>query len=178
MNASDPTVISTARLTRLCGLRETRLRELAEEGWIPKAHRREHLLAPTIAGLLRYYREREQSQDVQDVYESFEECSAAVGIPLKVLKRAKRKGCPALRHNRVRLPALIRWYYESQGQQPVDLEAARAERAALQTAKLNAMLQAHSDRLIRRQGIHRRRGLARLQSRRGTDAMKAEPSDG
>ncbi|MCL4181415.1 MAG: hypothetical protein KJ072_27210 [Verrucomicrobia bacterium] len=140
MNASDSTVISTSRLTRLCGLRETRLRELAEEGWIPKPSRREHALAPTIAGLFRYYRDHEEKQNVQDVYESFEECSAAVGIPVKVLKRAKRKGCPALRYNRVHLPAFIRWHYQSQDQRPVDGEAARAEREALQSEKLKLEL--------------------------------------
>jgi len=32
--------------------------------------------------------------------------SAADGIPIKTLTRAKRKGCPALRHNRVRLRAI------------------------------------------------------------------------
>jgi hypothetical protein len=108
MNASDSTVISTARLTRLCGLRETRLRELAEEGWIPKPSRREHALAATIAGLFRYYRDHEEKQNVQDVYESFEECSAAVGIPVKVLKRAKRLRRSA-KLSRVGLDKLSQW---------------------------------------------------------------------
>jgi len=79
MKPLDSTMITTARLTKLSGLRETRLRELAYDGWIPKPTRRQHPLAPTIAGLLRYYLHREQNQPIQDVYESLEECSAVSG---------------------------------------------------------------------------------------------------
>jgi hypothetical protein len=66
MNASNPTVISTARLTQLCGLRETRFRELAAEGWTPKPSRRQHPLAATVHGLLRYYRERNEHRAIKD----------------------------------------------------------------------------------------------------------------
>jgi hypothetical protein len=140
MNASTPSVISTARLTELCGLHETRLRQLAQEGWIPKPSRREHPLVATVGGLLRYYREWEQNRAVREVYESFGECSAAVGIPVKTLNRAKRKGCPALRHNRVRLKPFLEWWFATEYKMPDTSEADRAERTALKNAKLRMEL--------------------------------------
>jgi len=80
------------------------LRELASEGWFPKATEGRYQLVPTIQGLLRYYREREQSTIIQDAYDSIGACAAATGIPVSTLKHAKRQGCSAFRGSRWRSP--------------------------------------------------------------------------
>jgi hypothetical protein len=95
---------------------------------------------PTIHGLLRYYRERDESRVVQDTYPSFEACSRAVGFPVAALKAAKRKGCPALRGNQVELGPLLAWWFEHSGTQPIDFERERALQTQLQNAKLQVML--------------------------------------
>ena len=58
--------VSAAQLARLSGLTERRQCELAAEGWFPRAAKCQYQLVPTIQGLLRYYREREQKRAVQD----------------------------------------------------------------------------------------------------------------
>ena len=107
-------MISTARLTQLCGLRETRFRELAAEGWIPKPSRRQHPLVATVHGLLRYYRERKEHRAIKDVYETFGGFAVVSGISVADLKRAKRKGCPAVRHNRVQLKPFLEWWFATE----------------------------------------------------------------
>ena len=89
---SDTGTIAPAQLVRLSGLTERRLRELAAEGWFPKPVNGQYQLVPTIQGLLRYYREREQSRVMLDAYDSIGACAAATGIPLSTIKHAKQIG--------------------------------------------------------------------------------------
>ena len=70
--------VSAAQLGTLSGLTERRLRELAaSESWIPKPVGGRYQLVPTIQGLLRYCREREQQRVVQDCCDSIGACAAA-----------------------------------------------------------------------------------------------------
>ena len=98
-------------------------------------------MAATIHGLLRYYRERHEGGAVKPVYESFEQCSAALEISVEQLKRAKRKGCPALRYNRVQLKAYLRWRFAAENREPVAFDRGRIERVRLKNAKLRIELQ-------------------------------------
>jgi hypothetical protein len=61
----------------------------------------------TLHALLTHYRDRCDNNPLQDRYPSFEACSKATGIPLKVLNNAKRLGCPALRRGRVELAPFL-----------------------------------------------------------------------
>ena len=98
---ADNGTIAIAQLARLSGLTDRRLRELASEGWFPKSVEGQYQLVPTIQGLLRYYRELEHSRILQDAYDSIGACSAVTGIPVTLLKHAKRQGCDAFRGSRV-----------------------------------------------------------------------------
>ncbi len=136
----DTSTITIANLVRLSGLTDRRLRELAGEGWFPKAVDGQYQLVPTIQGLLRYYREREQSRIMQDAYDSIGACSAATGIPVSTLKHAKRQGCSAFRGSRVYLAALLRWMFESPDRSRVNYDQERAQHVVLQNAKLKVEL--------------------------------------
>ena len=144
----EPGNIPAAQLARLSGLTERRLRELAGEGWLPKSVEGQYQLVPAIQGLLRYYREREQQRTVQDSYDSIGACSAATGIPVTVLKHAKRQGCGAFRGSRVYLAPLIRWIFESADRSPVNYEQERAQHVVLQNAKLKVELRQLKRELI------------------------------
>jgi hypothetical protein len=136
----DANAITSAQLARLSGLTDRRLRELASEGWFPKAIDGRYQLVPTIQGLLRYYREREQSRIMQDAYDSIGACAAATGIPVSTLKHAKRQGCSAFRGSRVYLAALLRWMFESPDRSRVNYDQERAQHVVLQNAKLKVEL--------------------------------------
>ena len=117
---ATPGTIADTQLARLTELTERRLRQLADEGWLPKPVERRYLLVPAIQGLLRYYREQEENPTVRDIYPSFEACAADTGIPVALLKRAKRQGCPALRGNQVQMGPFLRWWYVSGEKMTVD----------------------------------------------------------
>jgi hypothetical protein len=133
---AEPGTIDTAQLMRLSGLTDRRLRELAEEGWLPRPNRGEYSLVPTIQGLLRYYRERDAKRVVQDSYDSIASCAAAMHIPITTIKHAKRRGCSAFRGSRVYLAPLIQWIFESADNSPVNYDKERAQQVVLQNAKL------------------------------------------
>ena len=137
---ADSGKIAVAQLARLSGLTERRLRELAGEGWLPKAANGQYPLVPTIQGLLRYYREREQQRTIQDSYDSLGACAAATHIPVTTLKHAKRQGCAAFRGSRVYLAAFIQWFFESPERSQVNYDQERAQHVVLQNAKLKVEL--------------------------------------
>ena len=45
------------------------------------------------------------------VFDSMAQCASQTGIPIAVLKRAKRDGCDAFKSNRVYLRQLLRWVF-------------------------------------------------------------------
>ncbi|HNQ90858.1 MAG TPA: hypothetical protein PKM73_19765 [Verrucomicrobiota bacterium] len=137
---ADTGVITVDQLVKLSGLTDRRLRELAAEGWFPKPVNGQYQLVPTIQGLLRYYREREQSRVMLDAYDSIGACAAATGIPLSTIKHAKRQGCSAFRGSRVYLGGLLRWMFESPERSLVNYDQERAQHIILQNAKLKVEL--------------------------------------
>lgn len=145
---ADTGTIAIAHLARLSGLTDRRLRELAVEGWFPKAVEGQYQLVPTIQGLLRYYREREQSRVMQDAYDSIGACAAATGIPVSTIKHAKRNGCSAFRGSRVYLAALLRWLFASPDRTLVNYDQERAQHVVLQNAKLKVELRQLKRELI------------------------------
>ncbi|HNQ89032.1 MAG TPA: hypothetical protein PKM73_10495 [Verrucomicrobiota bacterium] len=145
---ADTGTIAIAQLARLSGLTDRRLRELAVEGWFPKAVEGHYELVPTIQGLLRYYREREQSRVMQDAYDSIGACAAATGIPVSTIKHAKRNGCSAFRGSRVYLAALLRWLFASPDRTLVNYDQERAQHVVLQNAKLKVELRQLKRELI------------------------------
>lgn len=145
---ADTGTIAIAQLARLSGLTDRRLRELAAEGWIPRAVEGHYELAPAIQGLLRYYREREHSRVMQDAYDSLGACAAATGIPVSTLKHAKRNGCSAFRGSRVYLAALLRWLFSSPDRSLINYDQERAQQVVLQNAKLKVELRQLKRELI------------------------------
>ncbi len=137
---ADAGAISVEQLVKLSGLTDRRLRELAAEGWFPKAVNGQYQLVPTIQGLLRSYREGERSRVMLDAYYSIGACAAATGIPLSTIKHAKRQGCAAFRGSRVYLGALLRWLFESPERSLVNYDQERAQHIILQNAKLKVEL--------------------------------------
>lgn len=49
--------------------------------------------------------------DTLPVYDTMDQCSAATGIPLDILKAAKKEGCPAFRHSRINLQDFLDWFF-------------------------------------------------------------------
>ena len=145
---ADSNSISITQLSKLSGLTDRRLRELASEGWFPKSNEGHYQLVPTIQGLLRYYREREQSKIMQDAYDSLGACAAATGIPVSTLKNAKRQGCSAFRGSRVYLAALLRWLFETPDRSLVNYDQEKAQHVVLQNAKLKVELRQLKRELI------------------------------
>ena len=47
------------------------------------------------------------------IYDSMEQCAAATGIPLKVIKAAKKAGSDAFQSNRVYLGRLLHWVFNN-----------------------------------------------------------------
>jgi len=133
---ADSGTISAAQMAKLSGLTDRRLRELAAEGWFPKVKDGHFELVPTIQGLLRYYRERDQQRILMDSYDSIASCASGTGIPVTAIKQAKRSGCSAFRGSRVYLAPLIRWIFEQADRAPINYDQERAQNVVLQNAKL------------------------------------------
>ena len=145
---SETRPVGSVQLARLSGLTERRLRELASEGWFPRATNGHYPLVPAIQGLLRYYRERDQKRTVQDSYDSLASCSNGTGIPMTALKHAKRSGCAAFRGSRVYLEPLLRWLFETPDRSPINYDQERAQHVVLQNAKLKVQLRQLKAELI------------------------------
>jgi len=145
---ADTGTLSITQAAHLSGLTDRRLRELANEGWFPKSAEGRYQLVPTIQGLLRYYREREQSRVIQDAYDSIGSCAAATGIPVPTLKHAKRQGCVAFRGSRVYLAPLLRWMFESPDRSRTNYDQERAQHVVLQNAKLKVELRSLKRELL------------------------------
>jgi len=101
----------TDKICALTGLSETRLKVLAREGVFPKPVKGEYQLTATIAGLLKYYRERLEKSDLQDTYDTIHSCSAATLIPVGIIRLAKKSGCAAFKNSRVTLLPLLHWIF-------------------------------------------------------------------
>jgi hypothetical protein len=140
--------IAAAQMAQLSGLTERRLRELASEGWFPKAVDGQFQLVPTIQGLLRYYRQGDENRALHDTYDSIASCAAATGIPVAAIKHAKRSGCTAFRGSRVQLAPLLRWLFEHQERPKVSYEQERAQNVALQNTKLSCEIRQLKRELI------------------------------
>jgi len=141
--------IPIAQLARLSGLCDRRLRELASEGWIPKVEGGNYPLVPTIQGLLRYYREREQFRVVQDAYDSIGGCASAIGIPVSTIKHAKRQGCSAFRGKSGLSGATPSVAVRISGSFAGQLRPGASAACGLQNAKLNVELRQLRHELIR-----------------------------
>ncbi len=102
-----------------------------------------------------YYREQVENPTVRDVYPSFEACAEATGIPVALLKQAKRQGCPALSGNRVEMGPFLRWWYAKGKEQVADYERERAEQMVLQNTKLRMALRRLKRELVPAEEAHR-----------------------
>ena len=145
---AESNTIAGPQMAKLSGLTERRLRELATEGHFPKPVDGHYQLVPTIQGLLRFYRERDQQRLMQDVYDSIGACSAGTGIPVTAIKHAKRSGCSAFRGGRVYLAPLLRWLFENAERSPVNYEQEKAQHVVLQNAKLKVEIRELKRELI------------------------------
>lgn len=103
---------------------------------------------PAIQGLLRYYREREASRILQDSYDSLGACASATGIPVTLLKQAKRQGCAGFRGGRVYLAPVIRWAFGTAEGSTINYEQERAQHVVLQNAKLQVEIRELKRQLI------------------------------
>lgn len=90
----DPQTISAAKLSALTGLSDRRHRELAKDGYFPPPTKGQYIVAPTVSGLFRYFREN-HNRSKFPVFESIGSAASAIGCTEAMLKTAKRKGCPA-----------------------------------------------------------------------------------
>ncbi len=152
---ATPGTIADTQLARLTGLAERRLRQVAGEGWLPKPAERRYPLVEAIQVLLRYYREQVENPTVRDVYPSFEACAEVTGIPVTLLKQAKRQGCPALSGNQVEMEPFLRWWYAKGKEQVADYDRERAERMVLQNTKLRLVLRRLKRELVPAEDVHR-----------------------
>ena len=152
---AQPASIAAQRLASLAGLSERHLRRLAEAAWLPCPVRNQYPLVAAIQGLLRYYREREKNFTVRDLYPSFESCAADTGIPVELLRRAKRQGCQALRGNRVEMGPFLRWWYTSGEKTTINYDRERAQQMVLQNTKLRLALRRLKRELVPAEDVRR-----------------------
>ncbi len=75
------------------------------------------------------------------VYDSLQQCAAATGIPLSLLKEAKTSGCPAFVSTRILLQPLIQWLFKSGKAADVDGAKARLVLADAELAEAKARAQ-------------------------------------
>src|SRR5271155_720977 len=101
MSKPEPNTISLDKLASLTGLSQESLKRLAAGGYFPRG--RNVPLAEAVSGVFRYYKEKNQRQELQDVYDSIGNCAAATGLPVAKIKAAKKSGCGAFKGSRVRL---------------------------------------------------------------------------
>ncbi len=101
--------ITPERFAQLTGIPVARLRQLAAEGFFPKALEGNYKLSDALSGILRYYRESSQKLPV---YDSIDQCVGATGISRSVIKIAKKAGCDAFSSNRVHLAKLLAWMFD------------------------------------------------------------------
>jgi len=64
-----------------------------------------------LVGLIKFLSSQAQSAGEFPIYDSMNQCAARSGIPLSVLKRAKKSGCDAFKWNRVDCGKLVRWLF-------------------------------------------------------------------
>lgn len=57
-----------------------------------------------------------RERKIKPEYDSMAQCSAMTGIPLAVLKAAKKNGCPAFNHHRIQLGELLPWLFDESRQ--------------------------------------------------------------
>ena len=70
-------------------------------------------------------------------FDSLASCSASTGIPLPILKQAKKSGCTAFRNSRVELGPLLRFLFQREPESGVDWKTRLlAAQAKLEELKL------------------------------------------
>lgn len=63
-----------------------------------------------------------KQQDALPVFESMPQVSAITGMPISLMRAAKKAGCPAfITGNRIRLELLLKWYFAQDGSSQSEL---------------------------------------------------------
>lgn len=63
-----------------------------------------------------------KQQDALPVFESMPQVSAITGMPVSLMRAAKKAGCPAfITGNRIRLELLLKWYFSQDGSSQSEL---------------------------------------------------------
>src|SRR4051812_13591666 len=101
--------ISIEALAKLTGFDPVELRKLANRHYFPAARDGHYLLTQAITGCFRRRKEQAEAGDGLPTYDSAAQCNGQTGIPLSVLKQAKKSGCTAFVASRVVLAPLLRW---------------------------------------------------------------------
>lgn len=63
------------------------------------------------------------------VFESINQCSSATGVPVAVLRSAKKSGCMAFKHSRIDFAEFIKWFFSQGGELDSENWPVRCKRA-------------------------------------------------
>jgi hypothetical protein len=62
-------------------------------------------------------------------FDSYSQCASATGIPVSILRHAKKNGCPAFRFSKIYLFEFLQWHFTRK--QPVDVIDVQEEQAKI-----------------------------------------------
>jgi len=105
---------SLTQVAQIVGLPPATVVQATKEGFLTADTRRRYHVGQAIRDLFRYY------QDLSSrlpVYENMNQCSAATGIPLTVIKSAKRGAAKLGTASRIDLGALLRQVFDGSKEQ-------------------------------------------------------------
>lgn len=83
----------------------------------------------------KQYAKRNNPMDDLPLFVNMNACAEATGIPLAVLKSAKREGCPAFRYSRINLKEFLQWWFARDPEGGIDWTK-RSKRAEALTREL------------------------------------------
>lgn len=107
--------IAADKLSDLTGFSEAELRTLARKGYFPKAAATGYQLTPALKGCFKFRKEQVEGSGNLPIYDSMAQAASRTGIPVAVLKQAKKSGCDAFKWNRVSLTPLLIWLFNRDG---------------------------------------------------------------
>src|SRR6266571_6418247 len=106
--AGGITIEALAALTKFS---VAELKNLALRSYFPTAKRGLYQVTPAVSGCFRARAEQAEKAGELPVYDSMQQCASRTGLPLSLLKLAKRSGCEGFRWNRVALGPVLTWLF-------------------------------------------------------------------
>jgi hypothetical protein len=108
--------ITAEKLAQLTGFSIDDLAKLSRKGHLPRHRAGLYEQNLAIPGCFRAYKEIVSGAGGLPIYDNMSACAASTGLPLSIIRQAKKGGCPAFRSNRVVLAKLLKWLFSNNGE--------------------------------------------------------------